>query len=228
MDLDFLWDFIFPKRCIGCGGFGSYFCSSCFRKIRFVQNHICPVCERASIYGSTHPGCLSKYCLDGLSSVTYYDGLMKLAIRKFKYRPYLSHLGEVLGLLLANVSHFSLPKGEWLVTSVPLHTHKEKERGFNQAEILGEIVAKKLGFSFKNDLLIRVKETKVQAKLSEKERKENIIKVFNVNTVKKQIIVRKSIVVVDDVWTTGATLRACANILKRGGAKQVWGLTLAR
>jgi competence protein ComFC len=228
MDLEFLWDYIFPKRCIGCGAFGNYLCPSCFTKIQFVQNHICPICERSSIYGATHPGCIGKYCIDGLSSVTYYEGLMKLAIRKFKYKPYLSHLGEVLGLFLANVSHFSIPKGEWIITSVPLHIHKEKERGYNQAEILGNIVAQKLGYSFEKDILLRVKETKIQAKLSEKERKENIVKVFLINPFKEKFIKEKSIIVVDDVWTTGATLRTCTNVLKRGGAKRVWGLTLAR
>lgn len=228
MGFEFLWDFIFPKRCIGCGAFGSYFCPSCFGKIHFITSGICPICERASIYGATHPICQSKYSIDGLSSVAIYEGIIKLAIRKFKYKPYLSHLGKVLGLFLANVSHFSIPKGEWIIIAVPLHTHKERERGFNQAEILGRIVAQKLEYSFEKDILIRVKETKIQAKLSEKERKENIVKVFSVNSVKKQIITGKSIIVVDDVWTTGATLRTCANILKRGGAKRVWGLTLAR
>lgn len=228
MDLEFLWDFIFPKRCIGCGVFGSYFCTSCFQKIHFVTSGICPVCERASVYGATHPMCFTKYSIDGLSSVAIYEGIIKLAIRKFKYKPYLSHLGEVLGLFLANISHFSIPKGEWIITVVPLHTHKEKERGFNQAEILGKVIGERLDYKFVPDMLLRQKETKIQAKLSEKERKKNIAEAFVLNQNNHLSVLGKSIIVVDDVWTTGATLRTCANALKRGGVKRVWGLTLAR
>jgi ComF family protein len=153
---------------------------------------------------------------------------MKLAIRKFKYKPWFSHLGETLGLFLANVSHFSVPDGDWVVTSVPLHVHKEKERGFNQAEILGRVISERLGFRFEPDILLRQKETKIQAKLSEKERKENIAEAFIVNPRVPIAISGASMIIVDDVWTTGGTLRTCANVLKRGGVKKVWGLTLAR
>lgn len=228
MNLDFLWDFLFPKQCIGCGAFGSYFCPSCFKKIHFVTSGICPVCERQSVYGTTHPFCQSRYGIDGLSSVAIYEGLMKLAIRKFKYKPWLSHLGETLGLILANISYFTIPKGDWIITAVPLHIRKEKERGFNQAEILGKVIGERLGHKFVPDILLRQKEMKIQAKLSEEERKKNIAGAFVLNRNNLFSVLGKSIIIVDDVWTTGATLRMCANVLKRGGVKRVWGLTLAR
>ena len=151
-----------------------------------------------------------------------------MAIRKFKYKPWFSHLGETLGLFLANVSHFSVTDGDWVVTSVPLHVHKEKERGFNQAEILGRVISERLGFRFEPDILLRQKETKIKAKLYEKERKENIAEAFIVNPRVPIAISGASMIIVDDVWTKGGTLRTCANVLKRGGVKKVWGLTLAR
>ncbi|TSC53108.1 MAG: putative amidophosphoribosyltransferase [Microgenomates group bacterium LiPW_16] len=102
---------------------------------------------------------------------------------------------------------------DFVLTPVPLHWWRLRWRGFNQAEILGKMIAEKLEIKFVPDLLTRKKPTRPQVELEGKARRENIA---------------SNILLFDDVWTTGVTLRACGNVLKRAGVKSVWGLTLAK
>ncbi len=88
-------DLLFPKRCVGCGKFGTYLCQKCFLKIEFVENPDCPICQRQAIGGKTHPKCFSRWGLDGLVVATRYRGPVKAAVRKLKYR-WVSDLGETL------------------------------------------------------------------------------------------------------------------------------------
>ena len=75
-----LVDFIFPKKCVGCGKFGEYFCSKCFSKIEYVENPVCPVCQRQAVGGRTHPKCQTRYSLDGLVVACRYRNPVKVAI----------------------------------------------------------------------------------------------------------------------------------------------------
>lgn len=234
MWLDSLLNLLFPKRCVSCGAFGSYFCPGCLSQIKFIETPLCPICERASISGAAHPRCQTKHSLDGLVSVCVYTGPMKAAIHRLKYRPWIVDLGELLAKVMVERGNFNFlgeVKKKWAITPVPLHPSRERERGFNQAEILGKLLAKKLDLEFCSDLLIRRKKTKPQADLKGKERQENIKNAFVINP-KFQGAIRKldnsQLIIVDDVWTTGATLRSCGQILKRAGAKKAWALTLAR
>jgi len=108
---------------------------------------------------------------------------------------------------------------ESMVTSVPMWKQKERERGFNQAKILAQLLGNNV------DLLERVRETKAMFGLSKNDRQININGAFRVVT-KDQILGR--VIVVDDVWTTGATMRECVKVLKKAGVGEVWGVTLAR
>lgn len=121
------------------------------------------------------------------------------------------------------------PFADYVLISVPLHQSRFNWRGFNQAEILGKMIAEKLEISFVPNLLIRKRATKPQVELKGKERKENIIGAFAVNPRYSDICHPASdILLFDDVWTTGTTLRTCGRVLKEAGVKRVWGLTLAR
>src|SRR3989344_728193 len=95
MDNVFL-DFIFPKKCVYCGKFGQYICKDCSIKMEPIKTSICPMCERAAIDGKTHPGCQTRYSLDGLTSLYRYDGPVKSAIKRLKYKPYLTALVDIL------------------------------------------------------------------------------------------------------------------------------------
>ncbi|MFZ2199395.1 MAG: phosphoribosyltransferase family protein [Microgenomates group bacterium] len=106
---------------------------------------------------------------------------------------------------------------------------KERERGFNQAEILAEHVVKSLpGVSRKVDMLERVRETKPMFGLTRKARSENIADAFRIINNQISIIKQQKVILVDDVWTTGSTMRECAKMLKQSGVREIWALALAR
>jgi len=236
-------DFLFPKKCLGCGRTGSYFCSQCLNFVSPSSERICPVCERPSIDGLTHPRCRSATSLDGLTSLFVYKGLIKKAIIKLKYR-FVSDLATDLVELLVSFcgedKTFSslCREKQFVLVPIPLHPRRERWRGFNQAELLGKMIAENLGINFSPDLLLRVKNTSPQIKLGEKERKINIKDAFSLNYSIAQLsgkarfcstgLNHSNILLFDDVWTSGVTLKEACRTLKKSGAKMVWGLTLAK
>jgi len=226
MSLSFL-DLLFPKRCVSCNRLGSYLCHQCLSKIKFVEYQICPTCQRPSITGATHPKCQTKYSLDGLISITKFEGPIRIAIHKLKYK-WISDLGETLvSLILDNLwKQKALPADKFTVVPVPLAPKREHWRGFNQAALLGKIIAQKLEFDFSDSLIIKIKETKPQVELKARERRDNVAGVFKVGV--KEEAEDGNFLLVDDMTTTGATLRSCGLVLKRTGALKVWALTLAR
>ncbi|PJE67208.1 hypothetical protein COU95_03625 [Candidatus Shapirobacteria bacterium CG10_big_fil_rev_8_21_14_0_10_40_9] len=237
-------DFLFPKKCLGCSKVGGYFCSDCLNLVSLDPERICPVCERPSIGGQTHPGCLTSTSLDGLTSIFAYKGIIKKGIGKLKYR-FVSDLAtDLVEVFLASCgedktfSDFCLEKHPVLVP-IPLHPKREKWRGFSQTKLLGKLISENFGLPFLPDLLQRTKNTRPQVELKGKERQKNVDGVFRVGFTRGRVshnqcqskpivVVPSSVLLFDDVWTSGATLKEAARILKRAGAKKVWGLTLAR
>ncbi len=242
--LTLLLTLLFPRRCVVCGKFGRYLCHKCQIKIKPPEFQVCPVCERPAIGGATHPKCQTRYGLDGLTSFFVYDGPIKKAIKELKYR-LVTDLAEEL---ISVVEHAevgtkilcgtkNMPFRSWqnfvpprmlncVLIPVPLHSSRFRWRGFNQAEILGKIISARVGANFLPDLLVRKKFTQPQAELKGDERKENIIDAFAVSSKVYQL--PSKILLFDDVWTTGSTLRTAGKVLKRAGVKKVWGMTLAR
>lgn len=225
-------DFLFPRRCVSCGSFGVFFCQKCLVKVKFIELPICPVCERPAIGGATHPGCQTRYSLDGLISACVYDGPIKAAVKRLKYKPWVTDLGEILVNLALDFYHKNtsiirvIEQNPTLVPT-PLHKSRERERGFNQSALIGKILSQKLNLEFRPDLLCRHKKTKPQAELKGKERLANIRGAFAISK-PYALTPIPFVLLIDDVWTTGATLRACGQVLKRAGVKNVWALTLAR
>lgn len=245
-------DFLFPKKCLGCGQKGQYFCQDCAAKIELVDKPICPVCVKPSPFGQTHPRCQTRYTIDGLTSVFAYQGVIREALKQLKYR-FRFDLAEELAALIqhrikvGSIQQLNLKKT--IVVPVPLHQWRQDWRGFNQAAVLAKILAEKMGLPFYEDLLMRKRYTKPQTGLDKEGRRKNVEKAFavssklKVQSSKLQIEVQKEIkstspnilisqypnvVLFDDVWTTGATMKICSNLLKRAGLKKVWGLTVAR
>lgn len=231
--MSLILDFLFPKKCVGCGKLDTYFCKNCVSDIKQGEL-ICPRCEKPAIGGQTHPVCRRRFGLDGLWSLGIYQDPLRLAIQKLKYR-WTSQLAEVLiDITLeywAKYQPFILDdikktKGQdWVVVPVPLFWWRENTRGYNQSALLGQLLSKKLGLAYCEGIK-RIHYTKPQTKLKGKERKENIKRAFSINT--KYKIQNTNILLIDDVWTTGATMRECCYVLKRAGAKKVWAITLAR
>ncbi len=214
-----LLDFIFPKRCVGCGRIGNYFCSVCRKKMRPIGPNelICPICGRLAFEGVTHPGCRTRYCIDGLTSFFHYDGPVRKAIKTIKYRLVPDLSKEFISLI--SVPDFN----NYVLIPVPLHPNRFRDRGFNQAEILGTILANRLNITVRTDILRRMKETVPQASIKKRaDRLENMKHIFS----SKKFYGR--VLLFDDVCTTGATMRSAAIALKRAGAASVWAVSIAR
>ncbi len=224
-------DFIFPKRCVGCGTLGQYICNLCRRSMRpvLLNEAICPVCERPAIDGATHPRCRTRYGLDGLISFFHYDVATKKAIKALKYRHVSDLASEFVSLIpSAHLTHIRATlSGQGVgIIPIPLHVIRLRQRGYNQAEVLGEFISQALHVSMYTDILYRTRQTTSQVETkSRKERLRNMNDVFGVRA---GDIKGKSMILFDDVFTTGATTRAAANALKRSGVKRVWAVTMAR
>ena len=227
---------MFPKKCIGCGKFDIYFCKECIANIK-QGDLVCPRCERLAVGGQTHPVCRRRFGLDGLWSLGMYEGPLKKAIQKLKYEPslvrdYAPVLMDILIDYFAKYQPFILDlikkdrREGWVVIPVPLHWFRENKRGFNQSKLLGQILSKKLGLDY-CEALKRVRFTRSQTKLDRKERRQNIKNAFEI-TSNYTLDPKPYTLLIDDVWTTGSTMRECCYVLKRAGAKKVWAITLAR
>jgi len=190
------------------------------------------MCGHLAVGGLTHPGCRRPLGMDGLTSIFAYKGLIKKAIKKIKYRFVSDITSDLIEAFLSFIgenkacSDFVLEKPT--LVSIPLHPKRLRWRGFNQSELLGKLIAGNLDLDFAPDLLTRVKETQPQADLTKNLRQKNISGAFFLNRNCKLKIENCKFILFDDVWTSGATLREAAKVLKRNGVKKVWGLTLAR
>ncbi len=225
MSLSFL-DFIFPKRCVSCKAFGSYICTNCFGKIEYLDKPVCPVCQRQAIGGKTHPGCRGRYTLDGLVVAARYRGVVKQAILRVKYKWEFDIEKILVDIMVFALWKFDLPN-DLILVPVPLSSVRKKWRGFNQSEILARTLAVRFGQNFGN-VLVRTRNTRPQVGLSKDERKKNISGAFALNKfINRNRIIGGNFALIDDVYTTGATMQECAKVLKRTGAKSVWGMVVA-
>lgn len=225
-------DVVFPKRCVGCGRIGTYVCDRCRDTIRPVAANeaMCPMCERPAIDGVTHPRCRTRYSLDGLTSFFHYDGIIRKAVKAVKYR-FVSDLSAEFVSLIPRFGFDEVPlprNTNRSLIPIPLHASRLRERGFNQAEILGRLVAKELHVPTYTDILRRTKLTVPQVAMRDREeRLGNMKDVFAVDS-NTAVIRNVSVILFDDVFTTGATMRSAGNVLKRSGAQWVWAVTMAR
>ena len=230
---------VFPAACVSCGKEGAYICAQC--EIFLVEaSFICPVCRQASFTGERHRLCAPKYGLQGLVSVWEYEGAAQRLVHCIKYNGVTHAIGESIeracSSMVFNQRRFGtflsfLFSPDTLVTFVPMHSKKEKRRGFNQAELFANMLAKRTK-STAASLLQKSKETKPQVDLDKEQRKVNVKDSFvmaNVSGGTLSVpITTLSVVLVDDVWTTGATMQECCRVLKKAGIREVWGFTLAR
>jgi len=224
---DFVLDLIFPQFCLLCGQeMGAWLCPGCLGKILPIQTQVCPACGRISQKGRFCRPCRIP-ALSGMVVAGYYEeGPMKEIIHNFKYNS-LIKLGELLGEMMARSWRENFPMDkDFLITAVPLHFLRQAKRGYNQSEVLAENIASRLNLEKNFKILRKFRSTAPQVKTSGKERLKNIKSSFKIN--QKINICGRRLILVDDVATTGATLQECARLLKKAGAKEVWGLVIAR
>ena len=220
-----LTDFLFPKACLGCKRGGFYICGSCIEKLPSLKQ-VCPYCERASVDGFTHVKCKKALGLDGTLALWPYTGVIRKAILGLKYKLAREIAKELSDFAVLSLQKTPMFRGELIIVPIPMYWVKENYRGFNQSELIARLVAKNLGWNFSPDLLVRTKLRRSQTELKGRQRQENIRGVFAIKPSYK--LLSTSYLLFDDVYTTGSTLKEAAKVLKRNGAKNVWGLTIAR
>jgi len=219
---------------VGCGRQGRYFCWECLKAVRLRGDWMCPRCNRAAVGGRVHLGCQQRYGLDGLVSLLSYKGMVRLGVQELKYELVRDIEREFLRILAVGMKEKLKDRQgkEWkrflkkrpVVVGVPLHWRRENWRGFNQAEMVGRWVGEGLGLE-RARWLERKRATRPQVGLKGVSRGENVRWAFRVKRLGE---LPRRVLLVDDVWTTGATMRAGSQALKRAGVREVWGLSLAR
>lgn len=237
-----LIDLIYPPRCLLCqaflqdqpachSGWEIPFCQTCFKGFTEIKSPICPLCGRPFSDGIEQDHvcepCIRNRPSYDLARAPYlYDGALMTAIHELKYAQR-SHLAESLGFLLASfaLNWIGELKG-CLIMPVPLHPRRLRARGFNQSLLLARAVVSNTRAELDFLSLRRTRCTKPQTDLSSEERKRNVRKAFDV--VKPEGVKGRTILLIDDVATTGSTLNECAKALKRAGAESVLCLALAR
>lgn len=213
----------FPKRCDFCGcvvAFDEMLCSDCNNLDR-IQKPICIYC------GSNKEDCCCKQhksSYKGVVAPYYYEGIVIDAIHNFKFneQPLLSHkMAREIAISIKN-EYDSVDFD--FVTCVPLSKGRENQRGYNQAYLLAEKVSREIDVPYSH-LLQKVRRNTSQRKLNPTQRKVNVYGVYDI--LPDVDVSGKTILLIDDVKTTGATLGECAKMLKLNGAKDVFSATLA-
>lgn len=218
-------ELFFPGSCVGCGKEGAFVCSLCRAKLPYIRGAVCSCCGRPITNADTCAECRSSPLqVDGIRAPFSFDGIMRSAIHYFKYRRIRALAKPLAEFLYAYVQANGV-RAEVLVP-VPLHRDKLKERGYNQAELLARGLGKLTGWPVEAASLVRVKDAPPQARTaSARERRQNVKGAF---ACKDTHLQGKAVLLIDDVCTTGATINACAEVLKKLPATSVWALTVAR
>lgn len=228
-------DIIFPPQCLACSEIinpqeNRIFCSFCAEKIHFITGSFCPICgvpfpdSPAGIHVCGRCWEKRPYFTRARAVAVFEDVIMN-TIHKFKYNRSIS-TGSGLSSFMADFSFPDFNFSEYsLIVPVPLHIKKLRERGFNQSLVLARGIGKKYCLPVNFSLLKRSKFTLTQTGLNKAEREKNIKGAFVVPD--KNKVAGESIILIDDVYTTGATINECTKVLLRAGAQKTAVLTLA-
>lgn len=221
---------LYPDRCPGCGRVweGGKMCTDCLPRVEFAEEPLCfccgkPLeCEEEEYCGDCRRYAHSFTC--GRGAFLYKDPV-KESIHKIKYqnkREYLDYYGRVMAQRLGNDIAKWDPE---VLIPVPMHPAAKRKRGYNQSECLAWVLEKELGISVFADVVKKVQKTRNQKELSPQMRRKNLSGAFAINPdflTAEGEIPWKRILVVDDVYTTGSTVDAMADVLKTYGAADVY------
>ena len=225
-----LIDALFPRRCPVCSGIvvprGRLICPDCLKKLSFVKSPVCKKCGK-EILNETAEYCFDctrhRHSFEYGTALFNYDDILKKSMAAVKYknkREYLDFYGEAA---LYFCGDRLKAMGADVLVPVPVHPSRLRSRGFNQAEVLAQRMAERLSLPVCTDILKRDKKTEPQKGLTPQERLKNLEKAFTAAPVPERI---KSVILVDDIYTTGSTIEACTRVLKQAGVKKVYFFTV--
>ncbi len=219
--LDSILDYVFPKQCFGCGAEGEYLCKDCFTRIEYLRPDQCYFCEKPGFEKGICPACAEQTNVKLIvPACAYTDTAVGQLVESFKYN-FMESASMILNKVLATqIENLRLKNHIYGIPVVPIPLHKKRylERGFNQSEKLCDFLTKRYDSRLKSELLQRQKYTAQQAKLKRKERLANLKDCFAVNLTEK---IPESVIIVDDVLTTGVTMREASQALKKAGVKNI-------
>lgn len=232
--LQTLVDTIYPPVCCGCGvTIGSHrgLCARCWSSIRFIER---PYCEVLGLPFSRDlgPGILSAEAIaeppafDRLRSVAVHQGVARRLVHGLKYRDR-TDLATMMAAWMLRAGDGAVEAAD-VILPVPLHRFRLMSRKFNQSAELARHLARLANKPLLPATLLRVKRTKQQVGLGVSAREDNVRGAFRIATNRRQDIAGKRVILVDDVYTTGATVSAAVRVLRRAGASDITVLTFAR
>lgn len=216
---------IFPPVCGGCGRTGFRWCPNCQACVpRIVE----PFCEKCGI--PVRKAGLCEKCQSNppvyrlMRSWAVFDSPVQNALHTLKYRRNIAGFGDALARQMVDFVR-SLHWPLELVIPVPLSRKRLKERGYNQVALVARPLAYELGLAYVPGVLWKMRETRSQVGLNMQERQENVSKAYQAHP---SVVMRKTVLLMDDVATTGSTISACTEALLSAGVQEVYVVTIAR
>lgn len=229
-----LADAVFPPRCPSCHAYVSAvgnFCAACFNSLKMIETPLCACCGVPFVV-AMEAASLCPQCLDNnpefelARAALVYDATSAPLVTALKFNDQWANLERYVAMMLR--AGGDVLQGADMLVPVPLHWRRLLTRKFNQSALLAYGIAKRTGLPCAPEMLQRVIYTKPQMRMKRKERLKNVKRAFAVPATAQKMLQHKTVVLVDDVVTTGATVNACAKALKSAGAREVRVLALAR
>lgn len=213
---------MFPKECAGCGAEGAWLCAKCRRQLIWRSGQVCLICGRETdgFVCTGHDRSIDRVIV-ALDYAEAARDLIKIGKYNFSQEA-IWDLAELLKIFWRE-RHFLIPHAA-VVLPVPLTGRRYRWRGFNQAEILANAWSADQNLTCQTGWLIKKRHSQPQAKLKGVERLTNVADCF---VWRGPILTGQTVILIDDVATTGATLNECARVVKGAGAGRVWGVVLA-
>ena len=223
--------FLYPAKCRVCDDFLGvasmpYICADCWQDIRFLEPPWCDICGTPGVNGLCDACATSPPRYGQLRTVALYQTTLQQAIHLFKFEKKKVFAEHLIQLINAHIPVDCDVATYDFVLPIPIHKKRLRERGFNQATLLADGIAKAAGVPVLTNTLVRKRHTVAQSSLDREARQQNIVGAFDV--LDPDIIRGKRLLVIDDVFTTGATIREAVNELWTADPAEIDVLTLAR
>jgi ComF family protein len=216
-------DLVYPPRCAGCGAVGSDWCPTCDGRLTRITAPICRGCGRPLERGLHCPDCRRQPMSVQARAYAVYTGPLVPALLQLKYRP-----NQRLAAVMSGWLEELVRRERWtidLVTAVPLSDQRRSVRGYNQAGLVARKLSQRIGVEFADDALTRTRDTRSQVGLDPGARAANVEDAFRASPEKVE---GHNVLIVDDLFTTGATMIACHAALVEAGAGQVRAIAVGR
>ena len=222
-------EILYPPRCPVCHGIvrgKEMICPECRKKLHYIKGPKCQKC------GKELERQEDEYCRDCLrfvhvydkgASVFLYDDVMRRSISMFKYHNRRTYAKIYAQEMYRHCFSFIKKCDPQVIVPVPIHKKKKRQRGFNQAELVARELGKLLQIPVDSGYLVRTEPTIPQKELSRQQRKSNLRKAFAIGKTGKHY---ERILLVDDIYTTGATIDALSEILRENQSKFIFFLTI--